>query len=113
MPTPPCHPPAHSARLLGKALPCPALLCGLARAQGQESPAAGASSLLLSRQVQEALGGQLARWEPFSGVGAEGETRTLNKAETEAVRLKEAEHSPVSCSGQRDPGWMPPGEGRV
>lgn len=43
VPTPPRHPPVHSARLLSKALPCPALPCGLARAQGQVSPAAGAS----------------------------------------------------------------------
>lgn len=40
MPPPPCLLLAHSARFLSKELLCPALLCGLAGAQGQESPAA-------------------------------------------------------------------------
>lgn len=40
MPPPPSLFLAHSARFLSEELPCPALLCGLAGAQGQESPAA-------------------------------------------------------------------------
>lgn len=46
---------------------------------------------------------QLARWETFSRAGAEGETRTLNKAEPKVVRPKEAERNPFSCSGQNRP----------
>lgn len=43
----------------------------------------------------------LARWQPFSGSGAKGETGTLNKAE--AKGLREVKHMPFSSSGQDRP----------
>ena len=93
-------------------IPCPALLCGLVRVQGQESPAARASLPAAEQAGAGGAGkaascrrdlGRLARREPFSGAGAEGESMTLNKAETRVVRLKEAKHNALSCSGQNRP----------
>lgn len=57
VPSPPCLLVAHSARFLSKELPCPALLCGLAGAQGQESPAA---SLLAAEQAGAGGAGRAA-----------------------------------------------------
>lgn len=51
---PPCSP---LCQFLSKELPCPALLCGLAGAQGQESPAA---SLLAAEQAGAGEAGRAA-----------------------------------------------------
>lgn len=60
----PCLLLAHSARFLSKELLCPALLCGLAGAQGQESPAA---SLPAAKQAGAGGAGRVHLAQQASG----------------------------------------------
>ena len=102
-----CHPPARSARQ-GASLPSPPAQLGQSPGTGvtcsqslspgpEQAGAAGAGRAASHRRGCW----QLARWEPFSGSGAKGETGTLNKADTKG--LKKVEHRPFSSSGQDRP----------
>lgn len=102
-----CHPPARSARQ-SASLPSPPARLG----QSPGTAVTCSQSLSLCPEQAGAAGAgraaslrrglwHLARWQPFSGSGAKGETGTLNKAE--AKGLREVKHMPFSSSGQDRP----------
>lgn len=120
------HPSFHflalSARLLGKALPCPALLCGLARAQGQESPAAGASLPAAEQAGAGGVGRAASEEEAFSSWP--GGNPSLEQGVKERLGLRTQQRpkwfglrklctTSSSCSGQDRPRMGTPRKGRV